>query len=80
MHEIEEALRKMIARIAETNEDFSLDADLRNELDLDSHRAVELLFEVEQVFHVTVPDDKFDQLQTLRKAIALVSSLQGAAR
>jgi acyl carrier protein len=76
---MEETLRQIIAKIAETTPDFSLDADLREDLDLDSHRGVELLFEVERVFDVKVPTDRFEELRTLRKALALIESLKGAA-
>jgi acyl carrier protein len=76
---MEEDLRKIIAKIAETNAAFSADADLREELDVDSHRAVELLFEIERTFDVKIPADRFDELGTLNKALALVKSLKGGA-
>src|SRR5579863_6572620 len=44
---VEERLRQIIATIVETTPDFAADADLKEDLDLDSHRAVELVFEVE---------------------------------
>jgi acyl carrier protein len=77
---MEETLRQIIAKIAETTPDFGADADLREDLDLDSHRGVELLFEVERVFDVKVPADRFDELRTLNKALALIASLKGGAR
>ena len=76
---MESELRKIIARVAETtNMDFNADADLRNELDVDSHRAVELVFEIEREFNVTIPVDRFDELRTLRKSIALITELKSA--
>jgi acyl carrier protein len=76
---MEETLRKIIAKIAETSADFSADASLREELDVDSHRAVELLFEVERAFDVKIPAERFDELGTLNKAVALVKSLKSGA-
>jgi acyl carrier protein len=76
---MEESLRQIIAKIAETNASFSADADLREELDVDSHRAVELLFEIERTFDVKIPADRFDELGTLNKTIALVKSLKSGA-
>jgi acyl carrier protein len=74
----EQTLRQIIAKIAETSPDFGADASLRDELDVDSHRAVELLFEIERAFDVKIPADRFDEMQTLSKALALVKSLKGA--
>ena len=76
---MEESLRKIIAKIAETSPDFSADADLREELDVDSHRAVELLFEIERTFDVKIPAERFDEMRSLNKAVALVKSLKGGA-
>jgi acyl carrier protein len=76
---MEETLRKIIAKIAETSPDFSADADLREELDVDSHRAVELLFEIERTFDVKIPAERFDEMRSLNKALALVKSLKGTA-
>jgi acyl carrier protein len=66
---MEEELRQIIAKIAETNADFSADADLREELDVDSHRAVELVFEIERVFDIKVPVARLDELRTLKKTV-----------
>jgi acyl carrier protein len=77
---MESALRQIIARVAETtNTEFSLDADLRNELDVDSHRAVELVFEIERHFGLSIPVDRLDELRTLRTSVALITSLKAGA-
>jgi len=76
---MEEELRQIIAKIAETNADFSADADLKEDLEVDSHRSVELLFEIERTFDVKIPAVRFDELRTLNKAIALVKSLKSGA-
>jgi acyl carrier protein len=76
---MEESLREIIARIAETKSDFAGDADLRDDLDVDSHRAVEIVFEIERVFNVKIPDDRFGEMKTLNGTLSLVRSLKGAA-
>jgi acyl carrier protein len=72
-------LRQIIATIAETTPDFGADADLRDELDLDSHRAVELVFEVESTFKVKIPDKRFGEMRTLNGMVSLVKSLLPAS-
>jgi acyl carrier protein len=73
---MEAQLKEIIAKIAETNADFGPDADLREEVGIDSHRAVELLFEIENTFQVKIPPAKFDQLRTLRQTLAVIESLK----
>jgi acyl carrier protein len=73
---MEQQLREMIAKIAETTPDFGPEADLREEVGIDSHRAVELLFEIESTFSVRIPPAKFDQLRTLKQTMALIESLK----
>jgi acyl carrier protein len=76
---MEAQLKEMIAKIAETTQDFGPDDDLRDEVGIDSHRAVELLFEIERTFRVQIPPTKFDQLRTLRQTVALIESLKTSA-
>ncbi len=76
---MESELRQIIAKVAETtNVDFAADADLRDVLDVDSHRAIELMFEIERKFDVSIPNERVQELRTLRGAMALVRSLQGS--
>lgn len=72
---MEAALREIVARIAEVSVDFSADAHLRDDLELDSFRAAELVFEIERVFKTKVPDEKFVQAETFNDVLSLVSSL-----
>ena len=77
---MERELRQIITKVAETtNADFSADADLRDELDVDSHRAIELAFEIERKFEVSIPDHRFEELRTLRSTVELIKSLKGLA-
>ena len=77
---MEKELREIIAKVAEiTNVDFSLDADLREELDVDSHRAIELVFEIERTFNVSIPPARVPELRTLRSSMDLLTSLKASA-
>jgi acyl carrier protein len=78
MEQMETKIREMVSKIAETDVVFSADADFREELGLDSYRGVELSFEIERVFKVSIPADKLPELRTLRSSVALVASLQSA--
>ncbi len=76
---MEQTLREIIATIAETAPDFAGDADLRDDLDVDSHRAVEIVFEIERTFNVKIPDDRYGEMRTLNGTVKLVHSLKGAS-
>lgn len=76
---MEKTLRQIIAKIAETSPDFAADADLKDDLDVDSHRAVEIVFEIERTFNVKIPDERFGEMQTLNGTMSLVRSLKGVA-
>jgi acyl carrier protein len=73
---MEEILRNIIANIAETAPDFRADADLKDDLQVDSHRAVELVFEVERTFGIQIPGNRAEEMRTLNGVMALVQSLQ----
>jgi acyl carrier protein len=76
---MEQILREIVAKIAEITPDFAGDADLREDLDVDSHRAVEIVFEIERTFNIRIPDDRFGEMQTFDGTLRLVQSLKGAA-
>ena len=72
---MEETLRDIIARIAEIPGDFSAEANLRNDLDVDSYRAAEIAFEIERVFNIKMPDDRYAQAQTFNDVLSLLNSI-----
>lgn len=76
---METKLRNIIAKIAETAPDFKADADLRDDLDVDSHRAVEMVFEIERTFDVKIPDDRLGEMRTLNGTLRLLQSLKAPA-
>jgi acyl carrier protein len=72
---MEATLREIIARIAEISPDFSADAHLRDELEVDSFRAAEIAFEIERVFKIKMPDDRYAEAQTANDILKLISSI-----
>lgn len=72
---MEQTLRDIVAKIAELSSDFAPDAHLRDDLNVDSFRAAEIVFEIERVFKTKIPDDRFAQAQTFNDIVSLMSSL-----
>jgi acyl carrier protein len=72
---MEQTLRDIVARLAELPPDFALDAHLRDDLNVDSFRAAEIVFEIERVFKTKIPDERFAQAQTFNDIVGLVASL-----
>ena len=72
---MEQTLREIIAKIAEVPIDFSADANLRDDLNVDSFRAAEIVFEIERIFKTKVPDERFVEAQTLHEIVLLMSTL-----
>lgn len=72
---MEQTLREIVARIAEVPHDFPPDAHLRDELNVDSFRAAEMVFEIERVFKTKVPDDRFVEAETFNDILSLLGSI-----
>lgn len=75
---MEAQLREIVARIAEVTPDFPIDAHMRDEINVDSFRAVEIVFEVERAFGVKVPDGRYGEVQTFNDLLKLVTALKAA--
>ncbi len=73
---MEESLRKIVGKIAETSTDFPSSAHLRDDLNVDSVRALEIVFEIEKVFAVPVPEDRYAEVRTFQDLLNLVASLK----
>ena len=72
---MEATLREIIARIAEVPADFAPDAHLRDELDVDSFRAAEIAFEIERVFKIKMPDERYAEARTASDILKLLTAL-----
>jgi len=74
---MEEQLRGIVARIAETTPDFAADAHLRDQLNVDSIRGIEIVFEIERTFKSKIPADRYNDVQTFGDMLKLVQTLTG---
>ena len=75
---MDKTLRNIVAKIAETSADFSPDATLRDDLNVDSVRALEVIFEVEREFAIRIPEGRYGEVRTFQDLLKLVSSIKGA--
>lgn len=73
---MEQTLRKIVAKIAETSQDFAPGASLREELNIDSVRLIELFFEIERGLQVQVPEERYVNIQTFADLLAFVKSIK----
>lgn len=75
---MDHTLRNIVAKIAETGADFPPDAHLRDDLNVDSVRALELIFEVERTFSIRVPEQRYGDVRTFADLVKVVDSLKAA--
>jgi acyl carrier protein len=71
---MEDKLREIVARIAETNANFSVDANLRDELSVDSVRALEILFEIQKDMGIKIPESRLGEVRTFGDLANVVAS------
>ncbi len=74
---MEETLREIVSRIGEIDPDFGADARLTDDLNIDSFRAVEIVFEIERSFSIKVPDTRYSEVQTFADMVKLIGELTG---
>lgn len=70
--ELEQALRSAISDVGKVPADFKPEADLYTDLGLDSFRMVEIFMEVERRFGVTISEDDYLNLRSLKHFVALL--------
>jgi acyl carrier protein len=75
---MDDKLRTIVAKIAEISADFPPDANLRDDLGVDSVRALELIFEVEREFSIRVPEQRYGEVRTFADLSKVVSSIKAA--
>ena len=75
---MDQTLRTIVAKIAETAADFPPNAHLRDDLNVDSVRALELIFEVEKEFSIRVPEQRYGEVRTFADLVKVVASIKGA--
>lgn len=69
---LEPELREIIAKIVEIEpERITLEANFVEDLGMDSMMALEILAAMEKKYKIQVPEEKLNQLKTLKDAIKL---------
>ncbi len=76
---MEEKLREVVAKIAETSPTFSSSVNIRDDLNVDSVRIFEMVFEIERTFNVVMPEEKLADVATFDDLLSVVQSLQARA-
>ena len=70
--ELREALRSIVAEIAELDE--VPDDKLFKDLGIDSMMAIEIVAEVERRYKLKIPEQELEQIRDLNSVLSLVSS------
>jgi acyl carrier protein len=72
----DDIIRDIVCRIAEIDNGFPENVHLRDELGIDSYREVEILFEIERVFSIQIPMEKYAEVQTFDNLRTLIAALK----
>ena len=75
---MEQTLRQIVAKIAEIAPDFDAAASFRDALNVDSVRALEIVFEIEKQLKINVPEDRYAEVKNLNDLVKLVGSIKAA--
>lgn len=71
-----EKIRKACCEVTQISEDrFTVDARLKEDLLLDSLTTLELIMEIENVFDIRLDDSKLKELKTFGDFVALIESV-----
>ncbi|HHU56328.1 MAG TPA: acyl carrier protein [Acholeplasmataceae bacterium] len=54
---------------------ITLETDLQNDLGADSLDAVELIMAIEEEFNITIPDEKAQNIRTVKDIVSLLETL-----
>jgi acyl carrier protein len=74
---LEATLREIVSRIGEVEPGFRADADLTEELSIDSFRAAEIVFEIERTLKIKLDDASFGEVKTFADMVKLVRTITG---
>jgi acyl carrier protein len=72
----DKVIRDIVTRIGEIDSGFGDDAHLREELGIDSYREVEIIFEIERVFGIHIPMERYSEVKTFDNLRRLVAALR----
>ncbi len=76
---ISEQVRKAIAKVKRIPVERVQEGDSLEALGVDSLDAVTMVFELEEVFKISIPDEKVRSLRTVQDIIDGIQMLQGGA-
>ena len=77
MDELFDKIRKLIADKLEIDEGkITMDASFRQDLGADSLDTYELVYAIEEEMGITIPDEKANELRTVRDAYEYIKSQQ----
>ena len=76
MDSVEERLRGIIVALGkDISSDFDATAHVFRDLGIESTKALELLFEIEDQFEVALPDLEYNDCEHLNDLVALITKL-----
>ncbi|MFC1698717.1 acyl carrier protein [Candidatus Omnitrophota bacterium] len=74
--EMEQEVRKILAQVAETSEEeISDDADLANDLGVDSMMALEIVVMLEKKYKIKIPEQRIPTIRSFRNVLELLEEL-----
>jgi acyl carrier protein len=74
MQDLESEIRNMIAEIIEREpSEVTADAKFFEDLEVDSMMALEIMAAIEKKYKISIPEEKLQQLTTLRETIAVAN-------
>lgn len=77
MDELFEKMKKLVAEKLEIDESkITMDSSFRNDLGADSLDTYELVYAIEEELGVSIPDEKANELETVRDAYEFIKSQQ----
>lgn len=78
MNSIEETLRSIVSTLSggKVENDFDSKAHIFRDLGIESTKALELLFEIEDRFEVAMPDLEYNDCEHLEDLVALLTKLK----
>ncbi|MBW2733135.1 MAG: acyl carrier protein [Deltaproteobacteria bacterium] len=79
MNDTEKKIRDIVAAMGNIGPDFDSKAHFFRDLGVESVKAIELLFELEDVFGIGLPDEDYNDVRNLDELVVLVDKLQAEA-
>lgn len=72
-----ETIRKLIADQIDIDEDkITMDSYLREDLDIDSIEALDLILSISEEFEIEVPDEAVEEIKTVSDIVKYIEELQ----